>query len=113
MKLLQEDRRANADAPLTWNDLARGASRAKEARPEAALQPDRARGAERALPHRARHRNAGRSRGRDRQGPGRQALLPPLCLLMADLAGDPPKKPKPKPKPKPKKTLAPAPAPAS
>jgi hypothetical protein len=115
MKLLQEDRRANADAPLTWNDLARGASRAKERGLRLPYSPTaRAERRQRCLAELGTEAPADRAAGigKDRDGGPTCAAM---CLLMADLAGDPPKKPKANPKSKPKKppATAPAPAPAS
>ena len=113
MKLLQEDRKANADAPLTWNDLARGATRARERGLRLPCSPTaRDERKRRCLSELGTETPTDRSSGMGKDkdgGPTRAAM----CLLMADLAGDAPARPKPKAKHKPKKPPAAAPAPAS
>jgi len=117
MKLLEEDRRADAEAPLTWNDLSRGAARAKERGLRLPFSPTtrdlrRPRCLSELGTEMPSERAAGIGKGRD-GGPTCAAM----CLVMADLAGDAPKKPKPKPKPATKKPPAtktpPAPEPAT
>jgi len=98
LHLLEEDRRADPDGPLTWSDLARGATRAKERGLRLPYSPTT-----RATRRRSCLAVLGTETPSDRStGIGKEKDAGPtwggMCLLLADLAGDPPRKPKPKPK---------------
>ena len=96
LHLLEEDRRADPEGPLTWNDLSRGAARAKERGLRLPLSPvTRDRRRHSCLAELGTDAPAERPAtvGKDRDGGPTWAAS---CLLLADLAGDPPRRPKPK-----------------
>ena len=112
MRLLEEDRRADPEAPLGWGDLARVVPRARDLGLRLPWSP---------VAREGRRAHCRRELGTATPSDNPEGLSgdpwpdrAAMCLLLADLAGDPPPpRSKPKSKPKPKPATNPAPRPAT